>query len=112
METHSSMQINANVSMRMARRAEPRDEVVIARCEFEAGASRLLSHGRAVELLPRRVMLWIRITSVSVQPLAASGEIGVGDQDVGPALAEIDADSVAGLEQSKPAASRGLRRSV
>src|SRR4029453_17165675 len=98
--------------MRMPRRAEALDNVVVACRELEAGAGRLLPHGRAVELLPRRVMLWIRIAALCLKALAALGEIRVGDQDVRAALAEIDTNAVAGLEQSKPAASRGLRRGV
>src|SRR5262245_4960257 len=79
-------------SMRMPRRAEALDDVVVARRELEAGAGRLLSHGRAVELLPGRVVLGIWIAALGLQPLAAFGEVRVGDQDVRPALAEIDAD--------------------
>src|SRR6266581_4199717 len=99
-------------SMRMPRRAEALDDVLVARRKLEAGAGRLLPHGRAVELLPRRVMLGIRIAALGLQPLAAFGEVRIGDQDVRPALIEVDTDAVAGLEQSKPAASRGLRRGV
>src|SRR5882724_9472288 len=98
--------------MRMPRRAEALNNVVVAGRELEAGAGRLLPHGRAVELLPRRVMLGIRIAALGLKPLAALGEIRVGDQDVRPALAEIDTDAIAGLEQSKAAASRSLRRGV
>src|SRR4051812_36440212 len=99
-------------SMRMPRRAEALDNVLIARRELEAGAGRLLPYGRAVELLPRRLMLRIRIAALGFKPLAALGEIRVGDQDVRAAFAEIDADAVAGLEQSEAAASRRLRRCV
>src|SRR5262245_29394906 len=102
----------AHSSMRVPRRAEALDDVVVARRKLEAGAGRLLPHGRAVEFLPRRVMLWIRIATLGFQPRAASDEVRVGDQDLCPALAEVNTDAVAGFEESKATASRGLRRSV
>src|SRR5262249_8508696 len=104
--------IGARSSMRMPRRAEALDNVVVAGREFEAGAGRLLPYGRAVELLPRRVMLRICIAAICLKPLAALGEIRIGHQDVRAALAEVDADAVPGFEQSEAAASRGLRRGV
>src|SRR5215813_4552216 len=88
--------IAAHSSMRMPRRAEALDDVLIARRKLKAGAGRVLPHGRAVELLPRRVMLWIGIAALGLQPLASFGEVRVGDQDVRAALAEIDTHLVAG----------------
>src|SRR5262245_7458489 len=104
--------MSAHSSMRMPWCAEAIDDVVVAGRKLEAGAGRLLSHGRAVELLPWRVVLGIRIAALGLQPLAAFGEFCVGDQDVRPALAKVDTDAVPGLDQSKPAAGRGLRRGV
>src|SRR5262249_61126334 len=98
--------------MRMPRRAEALDDVVVARREFEAGTRRLLPDGRAVELLPWRVVLGIAIAALGLEPLATFGEVGIGDQDIRPALAEIDADAVAGLQQGEAATGRSLRRGV
>src|SRR5262245_23190190 len=78
--------MSAHSSMRMPWCAEAIDDVVVAGRKLEAGAGRLLSHGRAVELLPWRVVLGIPIAALGLQPLAAFGEFCVGDQDVRPAL--------------------------
>src|SRR5215468_418660 len=98
--------------MRMSRRPEALDDVAVARRQLETRASRLLPDGRAVELLPWRLVLGIGIATPGLEPLAALGELRSGDQDVGSALAKVDANTVAGLEQSKPAAGRSLRRGV
>src|SRR5215470_7558352 len=67
--------------MRMSRRPEALDDVAVARRQLETRAGRLLPNGRAVELLPWRLVLGIGIAAP-------------------------------GLEQSKPAAGRSLRRGV
>src|SRR5262249_23484332 len=96
----------------MPRRAEALDDVAVTRRKLEAGPGRLLAHGRAVELLPRCVVLGIGVSALGLQPLAALAELRIGQQDVGPSLAKIDANAVAGLEQREAAADRSLRRGV
>src|SRR5258707_15886366 len=95
----------------------PRDadlarDVVIARRELHAGAGGLLTDGRTIELLPRRLVGRIGEAAPGLQLGAALLYLLVGDQDVGAALVEVDAHLVAGPEDRQPAIGGGFRRGV
>ena len=92
--------------------ADASSDVVIARREFQARAGGLLAHGRAIELLPGRLVGRIGEAAFCLQFGAAPLQLLVGNQDVGAALVEVDANHVAGLEDRKPAVGCGFGRGV
>src|SRR5664279_3304026 len=94
------------------RDADGAGDVVIARGEFQAGAGGLLSHGVAVELLPRGLVGGVGEATLGLQFGMPPRHFVVGDQDVGAALVEVDADLVAGLEDGEAAIGGGFGRSV
>src|SRR5882724_549635 len=87
-------------------------DVVIARGQLHAGAGGLLADGRAIELLPRRLVGRVGEAAFGLQLRATLLDLLVRDQDVGAALVEVDADLVAGLEDREPAVGGGFRRGV
>src|SRR5713226_6869062 len=87
-------------------------DVVIARRELQASAGGLLADGGAIELLPGRLVGRIGEAAFCLQIGAAPLQFLVGNQDVGAALVEVDADHVAGLEDRKPAVGSGFGRGV
>src|ERR1700688_2551310 len=93
--------------MIIPRRADAAGDVVIARCELHASAGGLLADGRAIELLPRRLVGRIGEAAPGFQLGAALLQLLIGNQNVGAALVEVDADLVAGLEDRKPAVGGG-----
>ena len=98
--------------MIIPRHADGAGDVVVARCEFEAGAGGLLADGDAIELLPRRLVFRIRKSALRFQFGEALLQLLRRDQDVGSALVEVDADPVAGLEDGETAVGGGFRRGV
>ena len=87
-------------------------DVLIARRQFQAGASSVLADGGAVKLLPRRLMVREWETAFGLQLGAAARHFLGRNQDIGLALVQIDAHLVAGLEDRKPAVGGCFRRSV
>src|SRR5258707_13029436 len=87
-------------------------DVVITRGEFHAGAGGLLANGRAVELLPRRLVRREFETSIRLEIGVALLQFRVRDQDVGATLVEGDANLVAGAQDRKPASGCVLLRRV
>src|ERR1700683_3453371 len=98
--------------MIIPRHADLAGDVVIAGGELHAGAGGLLADGRAIQLLPRRLVGWVGEAAFGLEVRAALLQLVVRDQDVGAALVQVDANLVAGLEDRKPAIGRGLRRGV
>src|SRR6266850_6957805 len=98
--------------MIIARHAYLAGDVVIARGELHAGTCGLLTDGRTIELLPRRLVGRIGEAAPGLQLGAALLQLLVGDQDVGAALVEVDAYLVAGPQDRKPAVGGGFRRGV
>src|SRR5713101_9552807 len=66
----------------------------------------------ALDLLPRCLARREMIAALLLQRLAPGLELGVWHQYVGGAAVEVDAHTVAGLEQRQPAACRRFRRGV
>src|SRR6185437_1297881 len=91
------------------RHADLAGDVVVARGELHAGAGRVLAHGGAVELLPRRLVGRVREAALGLQIGVALLDLLLGDQDICRALVEIDADLVTGLQDREPAIGGGLR---
>src|SRR5215813_14803050 len=74
--------------------------------ENHAGGE-LVDHA-ALDLLPWGLARRIFVAALFLQRGAALRKLGVRHQHVSAALVEVDAHAVAGLEQSEPAARRGL----
>src|SRR4051794_13064231 len=91
------------VLMIIPRRADRAGDVVVAGRELHAGAGGLLADGGAIEFLPRRLVGRIFESAIGLEFGAALFQFLVGNQDVGAALVQVDADHVAGLENRKPA---------
>src|SRR6266850_5509393 len=98
--------------MIVPRHADAAGNVLIARCKLHAGAGGLLADGRAIELLPRRLVRRVGEAALGLQLGAALLQLLVRDQDVGIALVEVDANLVAGPQDRQPAVGGGLRRGV
>src|SRR5437868_1955104 len=86
--------------------------IMIARGELHAGAGGLLADGRTIELLPRRLVGRVVEAARGFQLGATLLQLVAGDQDVGVALVEVDANLVAGPQDGKPAVGGRLRRGV
>ena len=86
-------------------------EALVADRRLEHHALVELGDHFALDLLPRRLALGIGV-AVLLQRGAARRQLLVGNEDVGAALVEVDADAVAGAQQRQPAARRRLGRSV
>src|SRR6516162_6281095 len=99
-------------SVIIPRHADFACDVVIARGKLHAGARGLLTDGRAIELLPRRLVGRVGKTAPGFQFGVASFDLLVRNQDVGASHFEVDAHLVAGLEDREPAVGCGFRRSV
>src|ERR1700733_77218 len=74
--------------VRVARPSLGLGDLLVVDREVEAGAGGELADELALQLLPRRLAL----LDVRLPRRAALGELLVGDQDVGGALADIDPD--------------------
>src|SRR5262249_26954994 len=87
-------------SMRMARDAFGVNEVVVLQGKLYASARIELPDRYAVDFLPGRLAFkwWRR------QHASACGNLFVRDQDIGPPLLEIDANSVASPQDGKVSA--------
>src|SRR3977135_1213183 len=94
--------------MGVPRHALGRRDLLIVHRKVEARAARKLADELALQLLPRRLAL----LDVGLPRRLALGELGVGNQDIGAPLADIDPDLVAGLEQRQTAADGGLGRGI
>src|SRR3984957_4376541 len=92
--------------------ADRAGDVVIAGREFHAGAGGLLADGGAVEFLPRRLVGRIGEAALGFQFGAPPLQFLIGNQDVGAAFIQVDANLVAGLEDGEPAVGRSFRRGV
>src|ERR1700730_2230186 len=98
--------------MIIPRHADLAGDVVIARRQFHASAGGLLADGRAVELLPWRLMGGIGEAALGLELGAAFLQLFLRNQDVGAALVEVDADLVAGLQDRKAPVGGGFPRGV
>src|ERR1700738_2775181 len=87
--------------MIIPRHADAAGDVVIVRREFHSRAGGLLADGRAIELLPRRLVGRIREAALGFEFGAPPFELLIRYQNVGAALVEVDANLVAGLEDRK-----------
>src|SRR5438067_4227802 len=76
--------------------------------EIEASARGQLADELALQFLPGRLARH----DLGLPRRLAAGQLRLGDQDIGGALADIDPYLVAGLEQRQSAADRGLGRGV
>src|SRR5499426_4275693 len=94
-------------SVVVARHALLRDAMIFHGGLENHAVSELIDHA-ALDLLPRRLARRIFVATLFLQRGAPLRELGVRDQHVGAALVEVDAHAIAGLEQSEPAARRGL----
>src|ERR1700675_1267584 len=72
-------------------------------------AAELIDHG-ALDFLPRRLARRIVIAAVLVERRAARRQFRGRDEDIGAALVEIDAHTVASLQERQPAAGRRFGR--
>src|SRR6185312_7077172 len=66
----------------------------------------------ALDLLPGRLMVGIAKSSRLLQLLTPAGKLGIIDQYVGGALAQVYADAIARSQDRQPASRCSLRRSV
>src|SRR5436305_7500431 len=98
--------------MIVTRYADLAGNVVIARRKFHAGAGGLLADGRAIKLLPRRLVGRVAEAALVLQLGATLLQFIARDQDIGVALVEVDANLVAGSQDRKPAVRGGFRRGV
>src|SRR5256885_16928357 len=87
-------------------------DVVVTGGELHAGAGGLLPDGRAVELLPRRLIGRIGEAAAGLEIRAPLLQLIIRNQDVGAALVEVDADLVARLEDRQSPVGGGFRRGV
>src|SRR5450755_722930 len=83
--------------------ADSAGDVVIARRELHAGAGGLLADGRTIELLPRRLVGRIGEATTRFKFGVAFFEFLIGNQNVGAAFIQVDANLVAGLEDRQAA---------
>src|SRR5262249_13997758 len=68
-------------------------------CRLEHHAFGQLVHHAALDFLPRRLACGIiGVAAVLRQRCAPLRKLGLGNEDVGRALAQVDADAIAGLE--------------
>src|ERR1700730_17074286 len=88
----------ARLLMIVPRNADGPCDVVIAGCELHAGAGGLLADGRAIELLPRRLVGRVFEAAIGLELGVPLLELLVGNQDIGAALVQVDANLVAGLQ--------------
>src|SRR3954471_9002971 len=98
--------------MIIPRNADGAGDVVVAGCELHAGAGGLLADGRAIELLPWRLVGRVLEAAIGLELGVPLLELLVGDQDVGTALIQVDANLVAGLQDGEAAIGRGFRRGI
>src|SRR6185436_12023533 len=94
------------------RHADRACNILIARGELHAGAGGLLADGRAIDLLPRRLVGRVGEAALGLQLGAPLVQLVARDQDIGVALVEVDTDLVAGPQDREPAVGGGLRRGV
>src|SRR6266403_4255760 len=98
--------------MIIPRHADATGDVVIARGQLHTRAGGLLADGRAIELLPRRLVGRIGEAAPRFKVGAPSLQLLIRYQDVGAALVEVYANLVASLEDRKPAVGSRFRRCV
>src|SRR5215471_12334880 len=84
----------ARMSVIIPRHADLAGDIVVARGELHAGAGGLLAYGVAIDLLPGRLVRREAEAALRLQLGMALPDLVVGDEDVGAALVEIDADLV------------------
>src|SRR5437763_16012224 len=94
----SSPAMTVKVLMIIPGHADLCSNVVVTGGELHASAGGVLADGRAVELLPRRLVGRVREAAFGLEVRAPLLQLLVRDQDVGAAVVEVDADLVAGLE--------------
>src|SRR5438067_827409 len=87
--------------------AQLRDLLIFHRRLEHHAVGELIDHA-ALDLLPRRLALWIMVAAVLLQLRTPLGELALRDEDIRRALVEIDAHPVAGLQQRQSAARRCL----
>src|SRR6266700_4064719 len=104
--------MTTNYLMIVPGHADAGGDVVITGGELQTSAGGLLTDGRAVELLPRRLVGRVGEAAAGLEVGAPLLQLLIRDQDVGAALVEVDADLVAGLEDRKSAIGGGFRRGV
>src|SRR4051794_40550449 len=102
----------AKVLMIIPGNADGACDVVIAGCELHAGAGGLLADGRAIELLPWRLVGRVFEAAIRLELGVPLLELLIGKQDVGAAFVKVDANLVAGLKNGEAAIGRGFRRGV
>jgi hypothetical protein len=98
--------------MIIPRHANAAGDIVIARCELHACAGGLLADGRAIELLPRRLIGWIGEAALGLEFGAPPLQFLIGNKNVGAAFVEVDPNSIPGLEDRKAAVRGGFRRRI
>ena len=98
-------------SMIIPRDVGLRDAMIFYGRREHHAAGELVDHA-ALHFLPRRLAWRVFVATRLLQLDTAPCKLGFRDQDVGSAVVEIDPNTIAGLEQSKSAASRGFGRSV
>src|SRR6185437_10857747 len=98
--------------MIIARNADAAGNIMISGCQFEAGASCMLTDGCAVKLLPRRLMRREGEAAFGFELGLATLQFFLRDQDIGRTLVEVDADPVASLEDRKAAIGGSFRTGV
>src|SRR4051794_38723636 len=98
--------------MIIPRDADLAGNVVIARRELHAGAGGMLAHGRAIELLPWRLVGGVGEAALGLELGAAPLQLFIRDQDVGAALVQVDANLVASFEDGEAAVGGRFGRRV
>src|SRR5579883_1004332 len=104
--------MTASVLMIIPGHADLAGDVVVARCEFHAGAGGVLADGRTIDLLPWRLARRIRESALRLQLGVTSLHFLFRNQNVRCSLAKVDTHPIAGFEDCKAAIGRSLRRGV
>src|ERR1700687_5908376 len=85
--------------------------LILDRWSEDHALVKLLDQG-ALDLLPGRLTLRVFVAALLFQLEEPRAQLRIIDQHVCRTLLQVDANAIAGLQQRKTAASRGLRRRV
>src|SRR5215470_14338089 len=102
----------AFLSVIIPRHADLAGDIVVARGELHAGAGGLLADGVAIDLLPGRLVRREAEAALRLQLDVTLLHLVIGDEDIGAALVEVDADLVAGAQDCKATVGGSFRRGV
>jgi hypothetical protein len=91
----------------VARDAEGFGDALVLDCRLQHHAVAKLADHAALDFLPGGLGRGELVAALGFQRLATLDDLGIGNQDVGPALLQVDAYSVAAAQDAQVAAASG-----